>query len=394
MLEMSLGIAETQNKKIFDRSDLNQMMKSFKAIEYGQLLTLSSDVDVRFNDAGHILGSSIIEILIKRADKKLKLVVTGDMGGRNIPILRDRDQIDEADYIITESTYGDRAKELINYDPFEKDVKETLDNGGSILIPAFVLEKTQKVISTLCDMKRKAIIPSSISIYSDSSTAHDITSIYKGYSKYYDTEATALVARGFHPLTCGGLHEVSSKVALASHKNQKPSIYISSSGMLEHANSPKHLKALISNPENLLAIVGWQAPGTPGRKLQEGSKIIDIPIENWVKGKIQTEIVTMPVFIRVKKYDVFSSHADGCEIMGWLTGFGTIGKVFVIHGEKETTLALAHRITKYLGVPALAPARDDKEILRFDMVKLPIKKHVDMCKGMKLDTTQAGNADQ
>lgn len=394
MLDMSLGIAETQSTKLFDRSDLDQMLERFKTVDYGQIVLLSPDVEVRFNDAGHILGSSIIEIWIKRGDQKLKLVAGGDMGGRDIPILRDRAQIDDADYVITEATYGDRAKGPIDYKTFEKDVMETLDYGGSVLIPAFVLEKTQKVIAILCDMKRSGVIPPGTPIYSDSSTARDITSIYKGYSKYYDDDAKALVAGGQHPLLCDGLREVSGKKALATHKDQKPTIYLSSSGMLEHASSPKHLKALISDPKNLLAIVGWQAPGTPGRKLQEGAKVIKIPIENWVNGTVVTKTFTMPVLMRVKKYDVFSSHADGCEIMAWLAGFKTIGKVFVIHGERDTTLGLANRITKYLGVPALAPARDYKETLSFDTDKVATNKPADMCSGMERNTVQAGHTDQ
>jgi len=279
MLDMSLGIAENQGTNLYDRKDLDKMLELFKTVKYDQIVKLSPDVDVRFNDAGHILGSSIIEIWIKQGNKKLKIVATGDMGGLNIPILRDHTRIKDADYIVVESTYGDTAKGLIDYKPFENDIKDTLRKGGSVLIPAFVLEKTQKVIAILCDMKRRGIIPKDTPIYYDSSTAQDITEIYRGYSKYYDKDALKLIARGQHPLSCNGLCKVKGKEALATHDNQKPAIYISSSGMLEHANSPKHLKEMISDQRNLLAIIGWQAPGTPGRKLQEGAKIIDIPIE-------------------------------------------------------------------------------------------------------------------
>ena len=394
MLAMSLDIAKTQNTKQFDRHDLDELMKRFKAVDYGQTVLLSPDVEVRFNDAGHILGSSIIEIWIKRDEQKLKIVAGGDMGGRDIPILRDCAQINDADYVIVEATYGDRDKGPVDYKTFENEIRETLSNGGSVLIPAFVLEKTQKVIAILCDMKRNGRLPADTPIYADSSTAKDITSIYKGYSKYYDADAKALVTRGQHPLVCDDLHEVSGKDALATHNDQKPGIYISSSGMLEHALSPKHLIALISNPKNLLAMVGWQAPGTPGRKLQDGAKTVEIPIENWIDGKIETETVTMPVHIRVKKYDVFSSHADGCEILTWLTAFKTIGKVMVIHGERDITLSLANRITKYLNVFALAPERDYIETLRFGTALASPTKHADMCKGMVRSTAQTEHTDQ
>jgi len=394
MLDMSLGISETQGTKLFERSDLNQMMERFATVEYGKIVSLSPDVEVRFNEAGHILGSSIIEIWIKQGKQKLKLVTSGDIGGNNIPILRDHAKITDADYVIIEATYGDRAKGPIDYKNFEKDISSTLNRGGSILIPAFVLEKTQKVIAILCDMKRRGIIPSHIPIYADSSTAHDITSIYRSYTKYYDKEAKALIAKGQHPLSCDGLCELSGKESITTHINQKPAIYLCSSGMLERAYSPKHLKAMISNPKNLLAIVGWQAPGTPGRKLQEGAKTIEIPIENWVNGKVVTETFTMPVIMKVKKYDVFSSHADGCEILGWLTDFKTIGQVFVVHGECNIAIGLAERITNNLGVPALAPAQNYIETLRFKKNKTSIKKTSGMCKGMNHNTSQAGQADQ
>jgi len=145
--------------------------------------------------------------------------------------------------------------------PSKRDVKETLAMVAPSIIPAFVLEKTQKVIAILCDMKRRGIIPSGTPIYSDSSTARDITSnLYRGTRSTMNDDAKALVAMGQHPLTCEGLREVSGKEALATHEDQKPSIYLSSSGMIEHASSPKQLESPDFQSQNLLAIVGWQAP--------------------------------------------------------------------------------------------------------------------------------------
>jgi metallo-beta-lactamase family protein len=394
MLVMSLEIGENQGIELFNHNDLSDMMEKFKTVNYGEIVRLSSDINVRFNEAGHILGSSIIEIWIRRDNKSIKIVAGGDMGGRDVPILRDRAQIDMADYVIIESTYGDSDKERISYSTFEKDIRETLERGGSVLIPAFVLEKTQKVIYILCEMKRKGIIPAHIPIYSDSSTANDITKIYRRYSKYYDSDAKRIISRGQDPLSCKGLKEVPGKIALVSHENRKPSIYISSSGMLEHANSPKHLEAMISDPKNLLALVGWQAPGTPGRNLQEGCEVIDIPIENWVNGKLQKQIITRPVHAKVKKYDVFSSHADGCEIMTWLTGFKAIGEVFVIHGEQNTTIQFAKRIENKLKIPASAPAENDVIFLKFDLTKTNPTKAPGMCDGMRRNTEQAAPTDQ
>ena len=325
MLDMSLGLGELSDSNLFDRHDLNKTMRSFQSVEYGDLISLAPDVEVQFNEAGHIMGSAIIEIWIKKDNRKIKLVAGGDMGGREVPVIRDKAQITDADYVIVESTYGDTDKGVPNYSIFENDVRKTLDDGGSVFNPAFVLEKTQKLITLLCDMKRTKIIPDEVPIYVDSSTAHDVTLIYYSYSKYYDDDARDLLSKGQVPYFCKQLEMTSGKVALASHSSGIPAIYISSSGMLEHVKSPKHLAAMIEDKKNLLAIVGWQAPNTPGWNLQNGAKFIDIPVSFWKEGKAETEIITKPVVMKVKKYGQFSSHADGCDIMNWLAGFNSIG---------------------------------------------------------------------
>jgi metallo-beta-lactamase family protein len=164
--------------------------------------------------------------------------------------------------------------------------------------------------------------------------------------------------------------------------------------MLEHANSPKHLNEMIGDKNNLLAIVGWQAPNTPGRKLQEGAKIIDIPIETFRDGKLTTEIVSKPVIMTVSRYDAFSSHADGCETLEWLSNFKSIGKVFVVHGEKKSTINLSNRISKYLGIPSEAPVLDQSEKLEFDVHQIAVKQSQSKCDGMIRDVLESNITDQ
>lgn len=331
-------------------------MNNFTAVPYNEKIDLSSDVTVRFQDAGHILGSSIIEIWIKNSDKPIKIVVAADLGSNEIPLLRTPSIVPEGDYILIESTYGTIHRELPDYREFGKTIRETLNQGGSVLIPAFVLEKTQRVLYVIGQLKRDGIIPLSTPVYADSTTAHEITKIYRKYTKYYDSEALRLISLSIDPLSFSQLNELSGKDAMKTHDRKQPAIYLSSSGMLDHAYAPKHLEQMIDAPKNLLLIVGWQAPGSLGRKLQEGAKKISIPIENFRNGEVEASYVEKPVRMKVMRFGGFSSHADGCELLQWLSHFSKLKEVFVVHGDKDNAIALARAIESKLGFNASSPA--------------------------------------
>lgn len=340
MLEMSMGIAKSQGKALFDSEDFSKTMNSFMTAQYDQRIDLTPDVAVRFQDAGHILGSSIIEIWVKATEGTIKIVVAADLGSKSTPLLGDPAVISEADYVLVESTYGTTQRGEPNYRDFGKMIYETLNAGGSVLIPAFVLEKTQKVLYVIGQLKREGIIPLSTPVYADSTTGHKITGIYRKYTNYYDQQARSLLSSG-GPLSFPGLIESSGKEALKTHARKQPAIYVSSSGMLDHAYAPKHLNEMIEDERNMLAIVGWQAPDSVGRKLEEGAKRISIPIEDFRKGKTEVTYSEKPVKMKVKKFSGFSSHADGCEILEWLSHFPKLKEVFVIHGDKENAVGLS-----------------------------------------------------
>ncbi len=379
MLKMSMNIAQGQGKAIFGLEDLTKCMNGFMTIPYDQKIHLAPDVAVRFKDAGHILGSSIIEIWIKDGEKPIKMVVAADLGSKETPLLRDPAIITEADYVLVESTYGTDQRGQPNYREFGKAIQETLNKGGSVLIPVFVLEKTQKVLYVIGQMKREGIIPPSTLVYADSSTAQEITRIYRQYSQYYDAEALKLLSSSGDPLSFPGLQEISGQRAMETHNGNQPAIYLSSSGMLDHGYAPKHLEKMIEDPKNLLLIVGWQAPDSLGRRLQEGVKKVRIPIKNFGNRKIETTHVEKTVKMKVMKFGGFSSHADGCETLEWLSHFPKLKEVFVVHGDKENAIGLAKAVESKLGFKASAPSLNETRRISSTVKDHPIKRTSKLC---------------
>ena len=357
-LKMSLELAKREGRAVYDFDDYDRMMNHFMAVSYDQTLNLSSDVSVRFRNAGHIMGSAIIELWIKNKDGTVKIVTTGDLGNSNLPLLENPEIIREWDYILVESTAGAIQRKDTGFDAFGDEIKKTLKRGGSVLIPAFALDRTQRLLYIIGKLKRRGIIPDKTPVYVDSFTAREMTKIYRKYGKYFSSEARAYLSAGGDPLSFPNLYEINSRDAIAMHKRGQAAIYVSASAMLDHANSPRHLEKMIDNPRNLLAIVGWQAPGTPGWKLQQGAKTIQIPIEEYTDGKTDRRYVKKPVRMKVKTFEVFSYHADGCQILTWLSNFSKAKEVFVVHGDRENALGLAGMITKKLGFKASAPERD------------------------------------
>lgn len=362
MLEMSLRVGEEPGVSIYGWKDYGNAMNNFVSVPYDHVTGITDDVSVRFRDAGHILGSSIIELWIRTKGGTVKVVAAGDMGPGSTPLLRDPAVVPDGDYFLVESTYGSSRRGNQDYRAFGRDIQSTLNEGGSVLAPAFVLEKTQKLIYVIGQLKREGIVAKDVPVYADSATGHEITKIYRKYTQYYNADAASILSETGDPLSFPFLFEVSGKTALKQHDSGRsgPAVYLTSSGMLDHANAPKHLEKMIENPKNLLAIVGWQAPDSLGRKLQDGATRVEIPIEDNIEGKIQTAYVEKPVKIKVRKYSSFSSHADGCYTLKWLSHVPKSKEVYVVHGEMESTIALRNAITAKLGFKAVAPSLGDK----------------------------------
>jgi metallo-beta-lactamase family protein len=304
----------------------NVSMYLFNGYPYDQWIELFDGFKIRFRDAGHLLGSAITEMLIEDNKKQIKLVYTGDLGNKHIPILKDPELIDYADYLIMETTYGNRLHTALSSElnDFAKIIKDTFKRGGNVIIPSFAVGRTQEVLYTLNEYVENNILKG-VSVYVDSPLASESTSIFSRYHKYYDEEAQKVLARGSDPLNFPGLTftraaEESAKL----NKIQSGAIIISASGMCEAGRIKHHLKHNLWRKESSIVFVGYQAEGTLGRSIVDGAKKVKLFGEE--------------VVVNAKIYNLhgLSGHADRNGLMEWLEAFKTKPeKVLLVHGDAE-----------------------------------------------------------
>lgn len=317
-------------------------------------------LEFRFTDAGHILGSAMVEVWVDG----VKILFTGDMGPDHSPILCKATQHYGADAVLVESTYGPTPRDVVSYEDFGKKLQKVIDDGGSVLIPAFALHKTQTVIYILHQLIKDKILDADVRIYSDSSTAQKCTKIYNDYREYYDAEAKK-VEKLFYK---NRYREMSAKECLETH-GQGPAIYISTSGMMDHANAPKHLYKLADNEKNACFIVGYQAPRSLGKRLLNGEKKVKIPWEEEDEnGRLKREMRDCEIKLQVQKVSGFSSHASGQQILEWVSEFREMGDLYVVHGDEDRSTGLAEAASK-MNISAVAPKRGETYEVRGERVK-------------------------
>lgn len=380
-LEQSRRILEERGLAGYSREDIEAMLNNYLAVPYDQKISPSPHLSLRLQNAGHILGSAMFELWLTDKKGPIKIIFMGDMGSGLIPLLPPPAAVVEGDYIIVESTYGPSRRDDKNYRDFGHALRKTILSGGSVLIPAFTLDRTQKVLYILGRLKKEGLIPADVPVYADSPSAAAITSVYRFYLKSDAPEANK---QNIHdnPLFIPDLHQVSGRESLAAHERGYPAIYVTSSGMLDHGQAPRHLERMVGDERNLLAIVGWQAPGTLGEKLQKGAGTVRIPTGKSEQG-MPDEFIERYVRMQVKSFSVFSGHADGCQILAWLSRFSKTKKVFVVHGEKDNTLGLARVIRENLGFAAEAPGPGDVLPLVSSDPDYSLKPKALPCKGLK-----------
>ena len=317
---------------LYTKEDADNSMKYFKSVKYDETVRLTENIMVRFSEAGHMLGSAVIEIWIKENDKESKLVFTGDLGNSNIPILRDPKKIEEADYLIIESTYGNRLHSD-NKDKAEKFlniVYDTIRNGGNVVIPSFAVGRTQEIIYELFKEREKyqdkinELIHTPVFV--DSPLAISATEIFRQNMDCFDKEAREYIENGENPLEFPQLHFTrTADESRALNERKEPSIIISASGMCEAGRIKHHLKHNLWRKDCSIIFVGYQAQGTLGRKLVEGVKKVNIYGEE------------ISVNARIEMIDGYSGHADQNGLINWMKGLTKKPeRVFLVHGEEET----------------------------------------------------------
>ena len=317
---------------LYTYKDAAASIEFLKPVLYGQTIEINEDIRVRFKDAGHILGSAIIELWIKEAGKESKIVFSGDLGVKGRPILRDPEFIEEADFVIMETTYGNRVhpnnensvKDLIDI------ILRTKERGGTVVIPSFAVGRTQELIYQLNmfyeeneDYRDRL---EDLTVYVDSPMATNATEIFRRNAQVFDEETKEYILKGDNPLDFKNLKFTrTSDESRMLNFDPSPKVIISASGMCEAGRIKHHLKHNLWDPKNSVVFVGYQAEGTLGRSIVNGDKDVSIFGE---KIHINAEIYNL---------EGFSGHADREGLLEWISSFTKAPKeIFLVHGEEKS----------------------------------------------------------
>ena len=347
---------EKELPPLYTAEDALKSLEVFEPVKYDEIVEITPDIHVRFNDAGHMLGSSIIELWVKEDGKETKTVFTGDLGNNDIPLLSEPTMIESTDYLVMESTYGSRLH-LRNEEKakmFLDIVSETLDNGGTVVIPSFAVGRTQEIlyeINKLKDIitdeefKRRYKTLMKSPVYVDSPLAISATEVFKENMELFDEETQAQIMQGDNPLEFPGLEFTrTADESKALNEDPKSSIIISASGMCEVGRIKHHLKHNLWNPKSTILFVGYQAPGTLGYSIVNGAK----------KVKIFGEEIA--VNARIEYIEGYSGHADQEGLMNFIYSFITKPKhIFLVHGEPESQDILQAKIEEERKIGVTVP---------------------------------------
>ncbi|HHW44842.1 MAG TPA: MBL fold metallo-hydrolase [Desulfotomaculum sp.] len=339
---------------VYTMEDAHRALEYFHPVDYGETVDLNPGISVRFLEAGHILGSALVEVTVREGGQTYKLVFTGDLGERKRPFLKDPAYIDQTDYLIMESTYGDRLHPNgpDHLEILHEVIWDTYRRGGNLIIPAFAVERTQDLIYDLNLLVNSGRFPP-MKIYIDSPMAAAATAIFKKHAGIFDEEARNLMAKGQDPLTMAGLTFARTvEESMALNKIKGGAIIIAASGMCEAGRIKHHLKHNLWRPECTVLFVGYQAPGTKGRKIKDGAKFVRIHGEE--------------VFVRaaVRSIDSYSAHADQEDLLDWVGHLRRPPiRVFLVHGEPGPIEVLAGEIARRYGFPVYAPVMGEELLL-------------------------------
>ena len=342
---------------IYDAETAAKSLELFKGEPYNQIIELDDDIHVRFNDAGHMLGSSIIEIWIRENGENKKIVFSGDLGNNDIPLLAEPTMIQDADFLVMESTYGNRLhiKNESKAETFINIVTDTIKNGGTVVIPSFAVGRTQEILYELNKIKdseddspefeRKYRLLMNTPVYVDSPLAISATEVFKENMDLFDEETQELIRRGDNPLEFPGLKFTQTvEESKALNESNESAIIISASGMCEVGRIKHHLKHNIWNPKNTILFVGYQAPGTLGRKIVDGAKTVKIFGEE------------VAVNARVEYIEGYSGHADQAGLLHFVNSFvKKPNHIFLVHGEEESQKVLRDKINENFDLPVSIP---------------------------------------
>ena len=341
---------------IYTAEEAARCLEIFEPVKYDEIIEITPQIQVRFNDAGHMLGSSMIEVWVEEDGKRTKAVFTGDIGNNDIPLLSSPTMIEDTDYLVMESTYGSRLhiKNDQKAELFLDIVSETLDNGGTVVIPSFAVGRTQEILYEINHIKeeeqddefrRKYKNLMKTPVYVDSPLAISATEVFRENMDLFDEETQEEIMRGDNPLEFSGLQFTrTADESKALNQDPRSSIIISASGMCEVGRIKHHLKHNLWNPKSTILFVGYQAPGTLGYSIVNGAKTVKILGEE------------IAVNARIEYIEGYSGHADQEWLMNFIYSFIKKPKhIFLVHGEPESQEILKTKILGETGIGVTIP---------------------------------------
>lgn len=357
--------AEWQNRKakrantapyvpLYTMADAEQALQQFQVYPYEKEISLFDGISLRFQDAGHLLGSSSIYLTVTEGDETRSILFSGDLGNINRPLIRDPEKAKNVDYVVIESTYGDRlhGKRPDYLAQLSQILQRTFDRGGNVVIPSFAIGRTQELLYLLRTIKEQGLVygHQNFPVYVDSPLAVEATRIYScGLLDYYDQETLDLLEKGIDPILFPDLHlTVTSDESKLINADKTPKVILSASGMCEAGRIRHHLKHNLWRGDSTILFVGYQSVGTIGRKLVEGTKSVRLFGED------------IAVHAEIAELEGISGHADRNMLLDWLGGMDrSPQRVFVNHGDDRVCDDFADAIREKLACSAVAPFSGD-----------------------------------
>ncbi len=322
-------------KPLYTLRDVERTLPLLESVSYHEIVRLGENASAVFHEAGHILGAAIVELIVEERDTSRRVVFSGDLGMPGKPFVRSPDQLTEADWVVVESTYGDRDHmgDVNIEDQLAAAINASIDAGGKVIVPIFAVERAQELIYYLGRLVRAGRIPG-IPVYLDSPMATEVNKVFRRFQEWFDPDLQRRLADGemllgFHGLTT--IHSVEESKALNHQKG--PALIMATNGMCTAGRVKHHLAQYIDHPDCTILFVGYQGTGTLGRQILDGRRDVRL------LGRMRR------VKAQVGRIEGFSGHADRTMLLGWLRHFAAPPQqVFITHGEEEAALALAQRI--------------------------------------------------
>jgi metallo-beta-lactamase family protein len=332
---------------LYTQKEVEKTLPLFQGVGYGERLKVADGIEVVYHDAGHILGSAMIEVFVQEDGKRRRVIFSGDIGQDDRPLIRDSSWFEQADYVVMESTYGNREHEApgdINKHLCDI-INQTVKQGGNVVIPTFAVERAQELLYRLSEMVYADAIPD-VPVFLDSPMAIDVTDLFYKFRQYLDEEARERFTAGQNPFHFQGLRFVrSTDDSRAINDLSEPCIIMSPAGMCNAGRIKHHLRHNLGRSESTILFVGYQAEGTLGRQILDGSKFVRIHGREW------------KVRARIAKINGLSAHADRTALLRWLGHLKSAPRhVFLTHGEEKAALHLAERIGRQFHWPVSVPS--------------------------------------